>query len=103
LRASLRLANGKFDPVLDALTRLARLAATYPEIVFECAQTMVLAANDYVELWTNDIRTILETVLHSGDASLSAAASNLINELGSHGHDTYRLLLKPDFGSRNGG
>jgi hypothetical protein len=103
LRASLRLANGKFEPVLDALSRLARLAATCPEIVLECTQMIVLAANDYVELWTNDIRTILETVLHSGDASLSAAALNLINELGTRGQHTYRLLLKPGLSSRNGG
>ena len=86
LRESLRLANGKFEPVLDALARLARLAVTHPGLVLECTRMIVLAADEYVDLWTNDLLTILETVLHAGDASLSTAASTLINELGSRGH-----------------
>jgi hypothetical protein len=103
LRESLRLANGKFEPVLDALSRLTRLAGTYPELALECTRMIVLAADEYVDLWTNDLRTILETVLHSGNASLSAAATNLINELGSRGHHSYRLLLKAEQGSRDDG
>ncbi len=103
LRQSLQLANGKFEPVLDALSRLARLAATHPARVLECTRMIVLAADEYVDLWTDDLMTILETVLRAGDASLSAAASKLINELGSRGHHSYRLLLKPEQGSRDGG
>jgi hypothetical protein len=103
LKESLRLANWKFEPVLDALSRLTRLAGTYPELALECTRMIVLAADEYVDLWTNDLRTILETVLLPGDVSLSAAATNLINELGSRGHHSYRLLLKAEHGSRDDG
>jgi hypothetical protein len=99
LKASLLLANGKFEPVLDALSRLARLAAAYPKLVLECTQMIVLAENEDIDLWTDDLRTILETVLRAGDATLSAGTTNLINELGSRGHHTYRILLKAGEGS----
>ena len=103
LRASLQRANGKFEPVLDALSRLARLAASYPKLVLECTEMIVVAANEYVDLWTDDLRTILETVLHAGDATLSAGAAKLINELGSRGYHTYRILLRVEEGSRDSG
>lgn len=101
LKASLELAEGKFEPVLDALSRLTRLAGAYPKLVLECTKMIVLAANDYIELWTKDIRAILEMVLHSGDAELSTGATNLINELGSRGYHMYRILLKLGQDSRD--
>ena len=98
LKSSLLLSNGKFEPVLNALSRLAQLAASNPRPVLECARMIVLAANEYIELWSADLGTILEAVLRSGEAELLAGATNFINELGSLGHHGFRGLLKSDHG-----
>ncbi|WP_433970222.1 hypothetical protein [Tunturiibacter gelidiferens] len=95
LYASLVLAEGGFEPVLEALSRLSRLAETYPKLVLDCTRMIVLAQREYLDLWTVDLNNILRTILGLGDVELSAEAMGLINELGSRGHLTYRALLKP--------
>jgi hypothetical protein len=96
LKSSLLLSKGRFEPALNALSRLAQLAASYPRLVLECTRMIVLAANEYIELWSADLAAILEAVFRSGEAELLAGAKNLINELGSRGHHGFRALLKSD-------
>ncbi len=94
LEQSLGLAKGKFEPLLDALARLARLAETHPAQVVKCTMMIALAADEYVDLWTTDLDHILRTAFTSGDAVVVAAASELINELGRRGHHSYRTLIR---------
>jgi hypothetical protein len=94
LEQSLKLARGKFEPLLDALARLARLAETYPALSVNCTRIIALAADEYVDLWTTDLDHILRTALTSGDAKASVSAAELINELGRRGHHSYRALIQ---------
>jgi hypothetical protein len=94
LERSLLLAKGKFEPLLNALARLSRLAETYPSQVLSCTKMITLGADEYVDLWTADLDHILRTALTSGDAEAVATASELINELGRRGHHSYRTLIR---------
>jgi hypothetical protein len=94
LQKSLVLADGAYEPVLEALSRLSGLARTYPKVVLDCTKRIVLAQNEYVELFSADLSNILTTVLASGDTNVAAEAAELVNELGRRGHLTYRTLLK---------
>jgi len=94
LESSLLLAKGKFEPLLNALARLSRLAEAYPSQVLNCTKMITLGADEYVDLWTADLDHILRTALTSGDANAAATASELINELGRRGHHAYRTLIR---------
>jgi hypothetical protein len=94
LERSLILAKGKFEPLLDALARLSRLAEAYPAQVLSCTRMITLEADEYVDLWTADLDHILRVALGSGDATAAGIASELINELGQRGHHSYRSLIR---------
>jgi hypothetical protein len=91
---SLLLAKGRFEPLLNALARLSRLAEAYPSQVLNCTKMITLGADEYVDLWTADLDHILRTALTSGDVNAAATASELINELGRRGHHSYRALIR---------
>jgi hypothetical protein len=95
LECSLQLAKGKFEPLLNALSRLSRLVETYPSLVLSCTKMIALGAHEYVDLWTVDLDHILRTALSIGDAKAAATATELINELGRRGHHSYRALIRP--------
>jgi hypothetical protein len=97
---SLLLAKGKFEPLLNALARLSRLAEAYPAQVLNCTKMITLGADEYVDLWTADLDHILRTALTSGDTKAAALASKLINELGRRGHHSYRSLIRPSDASQ---
>jgi hypothetical protein len=94
LELSLLLAKGKFEPLLNALARLSRLAETYPSQVLSCTKMITLGADEYIDLWTADLDHILKTALSSGDTKATATASELVNELGRRGHHSYRFLIR---------
>jgi hypothetical protein len=94
LERSLRLAQGKYEPLLDALGRLSRLVETNPYAVVDCSRMIVLGADEYVDLWTSELDHILRVGLSTGDANVVSATTDLINELGRRGHHSYRSLIK---------
>jgi hypothetical protein len=94
LERSLRLAQGKYEPLLDALGRLSRLVETNPRAVLACTKMIVLGADEYVDLWNVELDHILRVGLSTGDAVVVSATTGLINELGRRGHHSYRGLIK---------
>jgi hypothetical protein len=96
LHAALNLSGGHLDLIMDSLGRLASLGDKYPVIVVECAQMIISASPDYVDLCSPDIVQILESALRSCVAVALIAARNLIEDLGIHGHLEFRSLLTID-------
>jgi hypothetical protein len=98
IQRSLQLSAGKFEPLINALTRLAALVETYPAAAFDTARMIALSADEYIDLWPTELRTILETALRTGDDNLSARVRKFINELGRRGRLSYRELLSSSTG-----
>jgi hypothetical protein len=93
IHRSLQFSVGKYEPILNALSRLSNLAPAYPVIVFDCARLIVLAADEYIDLWPSELHTILEVAINAGDDALSLNVRSFINELGRRGRLSYRALL----------
>jgi hypothetical protein len=94
IQRGLRLSGGKFEPLLNALTRLAALVRAYPEAAFDSARMIALSADEYIDLWPNELQTILETALRAGDDNLSDRVREFINELGKRGRFSYRAMAE---------
>lgn len=94
LERSLRLAQGKYEPLLDALGRLSRLVESHSRAVLACTKMIVLGADEFVDLWTAELDQILRVGLAVGDACVVSETIGLINELGRRGHHSFRSLLK---------
>ena len=90
---SLQLSKGATEPKIGTLERLANLAGKFPALVIACTQLIINADFENVVLWTDDLKTILETALKSGNNGTMKSARDIIQSLGVRGYLEYRVLL----------
>jgi hypothetical protein len=95
LRAVLSLIQ-KAEPDHLVVEQLVALAATMPFEVVECLTLMVQGDKEgwNIEVWRDDLRRILITVLGGGDSAARQTAIDLVNRLAARGMPDYKDLLR---------